>query len=160
MQDEQTVADGWRGAWQRVLDTLNRMVVIRRLDEPAQAMLSPQQSAQARLHLQLMFEQAAVALLQENQSTYRRALHRADKWLEQWYDPNDKRVETLRQIIDEVADQRIRMALPDISESLSLLKARVEGRLDEGETPEQEQTPEQEGNPADGNGTGDGEPQS
>ena len=160
VQDEQTVADGWRGAWQRVLDTLNRMVVIRRLDEPAQAMLSPQQSAQARLHLQLMFEQAAVALLQENQSTYRRALHRAEKWLEQWYDPNDKRVETLRQIIDEVADQRIRMALPDISESLSLLKARVEGRLDEGETPEQEQTPEQEGNPADGNGTGDGEPQS
>lgn len=151
--DGQPTPDGWSGAWQRVLDTLNRMVVIRRLDEPAQAMLSPQQSAQARLHLQLMFEQAAVALLQEDQSTYRRALHRADNWLDQWYDPNDKRVETLQQIIDEAGDQRIRMTLPDISESLSLLKARVEGRLDEGKAPAKE-------NGTDENGTSDGEPQS
>lgn len=151
--DQQTTAEGWRGAWQRVLNTLNQMVVIRRLDEPAQAMLSPQQSAQARLHLQLMFEQAAVALLQEDQSTYRRALRRADNWLDQWYDANDKRVETLQQIIDEAAEQHIQVTLPDISESLSLLKARVEGRLDEGETPAQEESQDE-------NGSSDGEPQS
>lgn len=125
-------AEGWQGAWQRALETLNRMVVIRRLDEPAQAMLSPEQSAQARLHLQLMFEQAAVALLQQNQSTYRRALHRADAWLDQWYDTDNPRVETLQQLIDEVAEQRISVTLPDISESLSLLRARVERRLEEG----------------------------
>ena len=151
-----TTGDGWRGTWQRVLNTLNQMVVIRRLDEPAQAMLSPQQSAQARLHLQLMFEQAAVALLQENQSTYRRALRRADGWLDQWYDPNNKRVETLHQLIDEVAEQRIRVTLPDISESLSLLKARVEGRLEGGEAPAQEA--QEEGQ--DENATSDGGPQS
>ena len=157
--NQQIQAEGWSGAWQRVLNTLNRMVVIRRLDKPAQAMLSPQQSAQARLHLQLMFEQAAVALLQEDQGTYRRALRRADNWLDQWYDPNDRRVETLQQLIDEAAEQRIRMTLPDISKSLSLLKARVEGRMDEGDAPEQEEAPAQ-GNGANGNNTGDGEPQS
>jgi len=96
--NQQTTEDGWRVVWQRVLNTLNQMVIIRRLDEPAQAMLSPQQSAQARLHLQLMFEQAAVALLQEDQSTYRRALRRAENWLDQWYDADDKRVETLQQL--------------------------------------------------------------
>lgn len=150
--NETAPPEGWQGAWKRVLDTLNRMVVIRRLDEPARAMLSPEQSAQARLHLQLMFEQAAVALLQENESTYRRALRRADTWLDQWYEADDPRVETLQQLIDEVADQRISMTLPDISESLSLLKARVEGRLDEGEEPESEES--------DGAGDNNGEPQS
>jgi uroporphyrin-3 C-methyltransferase len=151
--NQQTTEDGWRVVWQRVLNTLNQMVIIRRLDEPAQAMLSPQQSAQARLHLQLMFEQAAVALLQEDQSTYRRALRRAENWLDQWYDADDKRVETLQQLIDDAAEQRIRVTLPDISESLSLLKARIEGRLEGGEAPAQEEGPDE-------NGTSDGEPQS
>jgi Uncharacterized enzyme of heme biosynthesis len=128
--NQQTTEDGWRVVWQRVLNTLNQMVIIRRLDEPAQAMLSPQQSAQARLHLQLMFEQAAVALLQEDQSTYRRALRRAENWLDQWYDADDKRVETLQQLIDDAAEQRIRVTLPDISESLSPAQgAQLKGAL-------------------------------
>lgn len=124
----------WQEAWGQVRDTLDRMVRIRRLDEPARVALSPEQNAQSRLHLQLMFEQAAVALLREDQSAYRRALQRAEEWLDRWYDPDDSRVQTLQNLIDEASQYQVSMPTPDISKSLSLLKARVEGRFDETNT--------------------------
>ena len=124
----------WQQAWERVRDSLGRMVRIQRLDEPARAALSPEQNTQARLHLQLMFEQAAVALLRRDESAYRRALRRARDWLNQWYDPNDGRVETLHQLINEASGYRISVPMPDISKSLALLKARVEGRFNEDDS--------------------------
>lgn len=118
-------------AWHQTRETLASMVVIRRLDEPARPMLSPEQSAYARLNIQLMLEEAELALLGGDQMLYERALAKARESLGTWYDESDERIRALQSTLRELSDKNISPDLPDISKSLNLLKARLEGRLND-----------------------------
>lgn len=119
-------------AWQQVKTTLSDVIVVRRLDEPVKPLLSPEQSAYARLNLQLMLEEAEMAVLRANQPLYERALAKATAAMGQWYDSSDQRIAALKTSLAELADRNVDPALPDISRSLGLLKARLAGRLDTG----------------------------
>jgi len=125
--DDEPASDG---PWARILDSLREVVVIRRMDMPVQPMMSPEQSTQARLHLRLMLEEAGIAVLRRDQAVYDRSLRRADEWLNTWYDQSDARVQALQETLNELSGKQIDPALPDISESLTLLKSRIAGRLD------------------------------
>lgn len=116
-------------AWNKVLSTLKDVIVVRRLDEPVQPLMSPEQSAYARLNMQLMLEEAEMAVLRSNQTLYNRALTKAQSALAQWYDGSDQRVGALLDTLNELAQHQIDPQQPDISESLNLLKARLNGRL-------------------------------
>ena len=70
-------------------------------------MLSPEQSAYARLNLQLTLEQAELALLRGNAALYQRTLQKARTLLNTWYDARQRQVMTLRDQIDELANQDI-----------------------------------------------------
>ncbi|MYL26161.1 MULTISPECIES: uroporphyrinogen-III C-methyltransferase [Halomonadaceae] len=124
------------GLWQQLLDVLDRMVRIRRVEGPTQALLTPEQETQAQLHLQLMFEQAAAALLRGDNAVYRRSLGRAGDWLERWYDSSNQTASALRELISDLRDERLQAEAPDISESLELLKARLRARADESGPPQ------------------------
>ncbi len=115
-------------AWQQVRTSLAGIISIRRLDQPAQPLLSPEQSAWARLNLQLMLEQAELAVLRGHPELYRQALDKATAALERWYDQSNNRVNTLRDTLNELKDRTIDPDLPDISRSLTLLKGRIAGR--------------------------------
>ncbi|WP_246065380.1 uroporphyrinogen-III C-methyltransferase [Hydrocarboniclastica marina] len=120
-------------AWEATKQTLSEVVVIRRMDEPVDAPLSPEQSAYANLNLRLMLEEAEMALLRANPVLYRRTLEKAQKWLEQWYDESSNQVAALAQTLSNLAKRDIRPDLPDISDSLNLLKARIAGRLQDNQ---------------------------
>ncbi|MGM0569796.1 uroporphyrinogen-III C-methyltransferase [Marinobacter sp.] len=115
-------------AWQRATESLKEVVSIRRLDEPVKPLLSPDQSAWARLNLQLMLEQAELAVLRGHEDLYQQALEKAVTSLETWYDGTDNRVTALRDTLTELRDRDINPDLPDISQSLTLLKGRIAGR--------------------------------
>lgn len=119
-------------AWHTVKNTLSEVVVVRRLDEPVKPLLSPDQSAYARLNLQLMLEEAEMAVLRGHQQLYERALAKANIALETWYDSTNPRVEALTRTLDELAQKNVDPKLPDISRSLELLKSRLAGRFDNG----------------------------
>lgn len=121
--------------WQQLLNILDRMVSIRRVDEPTRALLTPEQETQARLHLQLMFEQAAAALMRREEAVFRRSLSRADEWLTRWYSNSNQTASTLSDLISELRETPIQTTTPDISDSLSLLKARIKTRTDDAEAP-------------------------
>ncbi|MEQ6886336.1 uroporphyrinogen-III C-methyltransferase [Salicola sp. Rm-C-2C1-2] len=143
------------GAWHKVLGILDRMVRIRRVNEPSQALLTPAQETQAQLHLQLMFEQAAAALLRGDDAIYRRSLGRADDWLERWYNTSNQTATALRDLISELRDEPINAVTPDISDSLALLKARIRSRAETSgpqQSDENSDTPEQPQTDAGGNG--------
>lgn len=123
------ISDYLARAWATTKQTLSDVVVIRRMDEPVDAPLSPEQSAYANLNLRLMLEEAEMALLRANPVLYRRTLEKAQKWLEQWYDESSNQVAALAQTLSSLAKRDIRPDLPDISDSLNLLKARIAGRL-------------------------------
>lgn len=114
--------------WSRVKSTLADVIVVRRLDEPVKPLLSPDQSAYARLNLQLMLEEAEMAVLRAHQELFQRALTKAGTAIDDWYDNTNPQVAALTQTLDELQDRNIDPDLPDISRSLELLKARLEGR--------------------------------
>lgn len=151
---EEGITD-WASAWERVRETFSGVVTIRRLEDPVRPLLSPEQQTQARLHLQLMMEEAALALLRSDQVTYQRALKRARSWLNDWYDPQQNKVEALNELLSNLSDKRIDPVLPDISQSLDRLKSRIQLRLDEL-TEDEEEAP----SPADDDTDNGGEPAS
>jgi len=114
--------------WNRFLDTLKQVVVVRRMDEPVKPLLSPDQSAWARLNLQLMLEEAEMAVLRGNQALYERALTKARNTVNDWYDATAPAIRGLSQTLTELADRNVDPELPDISKSLELLKERLAGR--------------------------------
>ncbi len=119
-------------AWREVKSTLQQVVVVRRLDEKVKPLLSPDQSAYARLNLQLMLEEAELAVLRGNQALYERALAKARSAIDEWYDASHPRVAALSQSLAELAAKNVDPKLPDISQSLDLLKERLAGRLNAG----------------------------
>jgi len=121
-------------AWQKVKSTLMQVVVVRRMDEPVKPLLSPDQSAYARLNLQLMLEEAEMAVLRGNQALYERALTKARTTIKDWYDASNPRVKALTETLAELAQRNVDPDLPDISQSLDLLKQRLAGRLNASES--------------------------
>lgn len=119
--------------WNKVKHTLSQVVVVRRLDEQVKPLLSPEQSAYARLNLQLMLEEAEMAVLRGHQELYSRALTKASNAITDWYDSSNTRIIALSQTLDELSEKNVDPELPDISRSLELLKARLAGRLDNSE---------------------------
>ncbi|SNC77112.1 uroporphyrin-3 C-methyltransferase [Marinobacter sp. es.048] len=116
-------------AWNKVKSTLMQVVVVRRMDEPVKPLLSPDQSAYARLNLQLMLEEAEMAVLRGNQPLYERALTKARTTIDDWYNASNPRVTALSDTLAELAQKNVDPELPDISQSLGLLKERLAGRL-------------------------------
>lgn len=118
----------WLKAWHQVRNTLSGIIVVRRLDEPVKPLMSPEQSAYARLNMQLMLEEAEMAVLRGHPALYERALSKALTALNDWYDNGDRRISAIESTLRELKDKNIDPQLPDISKSLSLLKARLAGR--------------------------------
>lgn len=119
-------------AWKKIKSTLMQVVVVRRLDESVKPLLSPDQSAYARLNLQLMLEEAEMAVLRGNQTLYERSLTKAQAAVEDWYDGSNPRVSALTNTLGELKARNVAPDLPDISKSLGLLKERLAGRLNKG----------------------------
>ena len=136
-------------AWEEFKATLMQVVVVRRLDEPVKPLLSPDQSAYARLNLQLMLEEAEMAVLRGNQPLFERALSKARSTLANWYDDSNPRVVGLTETLNELADKNVDPSLPDISKSLDLLKERLAGRLNANNGGDSGNTSDSEGNGGD-----------
>lgn len=147
--DQGAVAD----AWQQARASLQEVISIRRLDQPVKPLLSPDQSAWARLNLQLMLEQAELAVLRGHEALYQQALEKAIESLDTWYDDSNNQVTALSETLTELRDRDISPDLPDISRSLRLLKGRIAGRHANTEA---QMDGEDEGNDSEQNGE-DGE---
>jgi len=136
IEDQNAPSDGsnmFTRGWNRFLGTLKEVVVIRRMDEPVKPLLSPDQSAWARLNLQLMLEEAEMAVLRGNQPLYERALNKAITTINDWYDGTNPAIRGLNETLTELAERNVDPELPDISQSLNLLKERLAGRLATGD---------------------------
>ncbi len=126
--DQSTVQSAFQRGWQQFRDSLQEVIVIRRMDATVEPMMSPDQSAWARLNLQLMLEQAELAVLRGHGELYQQTLDKALDALNTWFDDSDNRIATLKESVAELRNRNIDPPLPDISRSLTLLKGRIAGR--------------------------------
>ncbi|MDQ2076938.1 uroporphyrinogen-III C-methyltransferase [Marinimicrobium sp. ABcell2] len=106
---------------------------IRRHDEPIAAQITTTEHFYLRQNLQLMMEQAQLALLREQPDIYRANLERAADWLEQYYGLNSQTGD-VQDELRELAALSIRPELPDLSDTLSRLQSHMENL----QRPEQE----------------------
>ena len=114
---QQRFQGGLTAAWEK----LRSYIRIRHHEENFRAQLAPEQEAVLRASLQLMFEQAQLALLANQPELYQRALEKAASWLNRYYQLDEHR-DALLQQIDTLAEVKVDAELADISGSLRSLK--------------------------------------
>lgn len=94
----------------------------RRIDEEVRPLLSPESAYFLRTNLSLQLQIARLALLRGERAAFQLSLDDADKWLGEYYDADSAKVESARQTIADIRDSLFDIEMPDISESLRLLR--------------------------------------
>ncbi len=111
---------------QRAWHKLSSYIRIDKRSEEFKPLLSGEQESLLRLSLQLMFEQAQLALLAGNETLYRQSLQRARDWMTRYY-RMDAKAEQLSGLLDELLAAPVHSEMPDLSRSLRALKQYIDG---------------------------------
>ena len=112
--------------WHGIRDSISSMVRITERDAPIAAPLTPDQQYYLQQNMNLMLEQAQVALLREQAELYQSSLKRVSDWLDQYLMIEDERTRAARAALTELQNWDVKPAVPDISESLVQLRKLVE----------------------------------
>ena len=117
-------ANGSSTLWEALVARLSGLVRFRRHDgEPVRPLLPPRQAEYLQLHLRLALDRAQLAALRHDQAIYRASLAAAQDWLRRFVDPARPATEQLMGELGALLDIDFDRQLPDISQSLSLLRA-------------------------------------
>jgi len=115
--------------YERTLNTikkLDRYFVIRHRDDRIEPLLAPEQIYYLRQNLRLMLEQAELGLLDKNQQVYLQSLGKAQSWVQTHFITNSPVTKAMIKNLEELKAHNIDPNLPDISESLHLLRGLLE----------------------------------
>lgn len=141
LQVADVVVEG--NVWQRLQQsvkrawhTLGSLIRVNRHAEQVQPLLTPEQTWFLRQNLQLMLEQAQVALMREEGEVYRQSLKQAHAWLTRYFTHNSQ-TRVLLQELESLRQEPVSVALPDISEAQQQLEAYIDRlhKVSAGEAP-------------------------
>ena len=126
---EQTANTGWwsdfKTEFKKVLAFFEGAFRFRDEEELANPLVSQQHLQLMQLNTRLLIEQAQIALLKNDQTTYSEALNAAAELTEQYYFESPAR-KTFAAELRQASSQVITVQLPDISGALKLLHAYTE----------------------------------
>ena len=115
-----------RSVLEQVWSDLKQAVSIQRMDNKVEPLLTPEQEHYLKLNLRLMLEQASLSVLNYDDQSYQSSLDKAQAWLTRYFNLKDKQVTKVNTTISELRTLTLTATLPDISQSLRLLKAHIE----------------------------------
>ena len=122
---EDDAEPGWATRmWHGLRDlagSLDRYLRIDDVEAPAKPLVDSYATRLAALNVRLLLEQAQLALLQEESTVYRHSLEKALELLQNYYIASEQN-ERLQAAVKELAELDVAPQLPDISESLTLLR--------------------------------------
>ena len=113
---------GWRAA---LAALSNHLIIRRRSDEFAQLM-TPEWAALARQNARMLLEQAQIAMLSANQELFEQSLGRATEFVTLFVEQDPERVKSLVEGIESLRGEDIAPALPNLTDTRSLLESQVE----------------------------------
>ncbi|PCI20119.1 MAG: hypothetical protein COB62_04900 [Piscirickettsiaceae bacterium] len=111
---KETLSDAWAN--------FSKLVVVRRSDEPKAALMTPEQVELIRKNLALKLESARLALINSDQELYAKSLAIVADWLNDYFDMNNAPVSAAIAQINRLIDIPIKASLPDVSQSLKMLR--------------------------------------
>jgi uroporphyrin-3 C-methyltransferase len=113
-------------AWQKFTAKawagLGSIVRIREHDKALPAPLTPDQHYYLQQNMQLMLEQAQVALVRQQADLYLHSIQRTQAWLNEFVRSETAQAKALQQTLEELAKWQVAPAFPDISGSLIELR--------------------------------------
>lgn len=119
---DETLQQDIQSAFSRAISSLESLVVIQQHDRPVEPLLSPEQGHYLRQNLQLMLEQAQLALLRQQQEIYKTSLTRSSELLARYFDPNNSTTVALTEALAQLVTLQVAPTIPDISGSLDKLQ--------------------------------------
>ena len=112
--------------WGATRTALSAIFTLRRSEGPALRLLAPEEEVLAARILQLKLEGARLALLSGDGAAVRDLTRSAAEWLRSYYNDSDPAVRAALTELDRVAQLDLNPTPPDISRSLTLLRAHLD----------------------------------
>lgn len=117
-QSDSVIRKTLSGLWQEI----RGLVVIRRQEKNLRPWLSDREEQLIYQGLQVRLDAARLAALRGKGNLYQQSVRSAQSWLLTWFDSQSAAVEAVDAELDALAKQRLEPAVPDISESLIMLR--------------------------------------
>jgi uncharacterized protein HemX len=117
--DEQSGVDR---AWGSVKDAMSGLVKVTPPDEAKLALVTPDSEHLLRNNIALQLQSARLALLRGEQAIFEQSLDDTSALLKAYFDTQSAQVESTLLTISEIRADVFTVAMPDISESLRLLR--------------------------------------
>jgi uroporphyrin-III C-methyltransferase len=112
----------WTGLSEKLLTELGEAVRIQRSQGEALPPLAPDQTFFLRQNLRLRLLTARQALLSHDDTNYRGDLKLASRWLDNWYDKQDRGVKQASESLRLMIESPTSINLPDVAASLSAIR--------------------------------------
>jgi uroporphyrinogen III methyltransferase/synthase len=113
----------WKVLWQQFVSgigqQLSSLVSVRRIDNADAMLTSPDQGYFVRENVKLRLLSARLSLLSRSESTLKSDLHAADAALARYFDPSSKKVTSVRDLVKQVDQASLAVAVPNLNESLA-----------------------------------------
>jgi uroporphyrin-3 C-methyltransferase len=120
---DSSVATGfWGRIGEQLVGELGQAVRLQRTDGPELAPLVPEQSFFLRQTLKLRLLTARQALLARDETTYRSDLRMAARWVDSYYDRQDRAVQKMSEALHQMADASMAIGLPGVETSLAAVR--------------------------------------
>jgi len=117
---------GWRDTitrlWHEFRTEFRQLASIRRIDQNALPLITPQQSWFLRENLRLRLLSARLALLGRDEVSFRADVSMAREWVARHFDARDPAAAALMTLLRELERAEIRIELPDISASMEAVR--------------------------------------
>ena len=134
-EEEEDVVDedlsGVDRAWASVKDAMSGLVKVTKPEERGSPLLTPDSVTLLRANLTLQLQAARLALLKGERAIFQQSLLDAEDWMMTYFDIRSVQVASALETITEIRNSPAMDELPDISQSLQLL--RQQRMLDENQ---------------------------
>ncbi len=136
---EQEMQEGMLGS---ALDSLGELVTIRHTDRPIKTVLTEEEAVFIQEQLKVKLEMVKIALVQRNDPLYKKSLADARQWLKSHF-MDDKKTKNFEDGLNKLDAISLRSQLPDISQSLKMLRDITKLRIETDKALQDQQPAEQ-----------------
>jgi uroporphyrin-3 C-methyltransferase len=119
---DETLQQDIQSALGRAMSSLESLVVIQQHDRAVEPLLSPEQGHYLRQNLQLLLEQAQLALLRQQQVIYETSLSRSIELIGRYFDAANSATQALSQALEQLNRLQVAPQMPSINGSLDKLQ--------------------------------------
>ncbi|WP_244848126.1 fused uroporphyrinogen-III synthase HemD/membrane protein HemX [Caballeronia sp. SL2Y3] len=113
----------WKVLWRQITtgigQQLSSLVSVRRIDNADAMLTSPDQGYFVRENVKLRLLSARLSLLSRSESTLKSDLAAADAALGRYFDPSSKKVAAVRDLVKQVDQSSLAVAVPNLDASLA-----------------------------------------